>query len=283
MEDTINGISLFFFLLITLIMVVWGFYVIIVKTFILTFEFAAFKIYGSNPFRYLEARPRELAPFQQHTLHKYFEYYRNMPPQLQRVFRSRLAKFMRSKTFETRQELELKEEMKIMISACAIQLTFGLSDFRLNFFKRIMIYPEAYYSRITKQYHKGEVNANGLIVFSWKDFLAGYSNPHDNLNLGLHEFAHALFINYQKNHSNCINLDSYYSEWRRVGDAEFFKMRGRKENYLREYGSVNLMEFFAVCVEHFFETPHAFKSQLPELYQTLSKFLAQDPSKWVKA
>jgi hypothetical protein len=30
------------------------------------------------------------------------------------------------------------------------------------------------------------------IVFSWKDFLEGYEYHNDNLNLGLHEFAHAI-------------------------------------------------------------------------------------------
>ncbi len=206
-----------------------------------------------------------------------------MPEKLQKVFRNRVAKFMEIKTFETRQGMILSDKMKLMVSSSAVQLTFGLADYKLNPFHRILIYPEAYYSQITKKYHKGEVNANGMVVLSWQDFKQGYADPNDNLNLGLHEFAHALFIGYQKNRNDCINFDFYYKKWREVGDREFFKMRGRKENYLRQYGSVNLMEFFSVSVEHFFEAPNAFQENLPELYDVLSKFLGQDPRKWVKA
>ena len=71
-------------------------------------------------------------------------------------------------------------------------------------FKRILIYPDQYYSTITHRYHKGEVNpAAQAIVLSWNNFLAGYARPDDSLNLGLHEMAHALEI------ENLIDNDEY--------------------------------------------------------------------------
>lgn len=281
MED--ENIFAFFTLFTFGIVVGGGFLVFSFKLSSLYIQFMAFKLMGKNPFRYIDPVPKSLEPYQERILISHFAYYRNMPPRMQGIFRNRLAKFMQAKSFETRQGIEMTEEIKVLVSACAIQLTFGLADYKLSHFDRILIYPEAYYSRITKRFHKGEVNARGLVVLSWQDFKEGYSEPHDNLNLGLHEFAHALFISYQKNQHDCINFDYYYQQWRDIGDREFFKMRGRKENYLRSYGAVNLMEFFSVSVEHFFEAPNAFKENLPELYDVLSKFLGQDPCKWVKA
>ena len=37
------------------------------------------------------------------------------------------------------------------------------------------------------------------------------------------------------------------------------------------------MEFFAVCTEHFFETPKLFKQNLPILYNLMCYMLNQDP------
>ena len=83
--------------------------------------------------------------------------------------------------------------MTAMIASSAIQLTFGLPKINLKHFERILIYPDEYYSTINKQYHKGEVNPRlKAIVVSWKAFVAGYADPHDGINLGLHEMAHAL-------------------------------------------------------------------------------------------
>ena len=279
MEEIIRIIiTLFTFLLIML-----GLIILVIKTASFSFQYFIFNLLGTNPFRYFDFNSKTLNYSSERTLLAKCDYYKNMPSQLQPIFKSRLVKFMESKSFEPRKGIIMTDEIKVLVSACAIQLTFGLADYRLRHFERILIYPEAYYSTITKKFHKGEVNARGLIVLSWEDFLDGFSNPHDNLNLGLHEFAHALFINYQKNKNDCMNFDTYYSQWREVGDREFFKMRRSENNYLRKYGLTNLMEFFAVSVEHFFEAPNALRQNHTALYHVLSKFLAQDPSKWMKS
>lgn len=242
----------------------------------------SFQLFGRDIFRYFEPFPANLPFSEESILIRHFQYYNILPSNLQNIFKSRLQKFINSKKFETRKGLILTEEMKILISASAIQLTFGLRQYQLPNFKRIIIYPEQYYSLITKKYHKGEANARGLIVLSWKDFKQGYTEPYDNLNLGLHEFAHALYIDFLRDKTDDMNFLSYYDEWRKIGDKEFFKLRDGTKNYLRTYGGTNLMEFFSVCIEHFFETPSEFKEKKPQLYPILSKLLGQDPSKWVK-
>ena len=47
--------------------------------------------------------------------------------------------------------------------------------------------------------------------------------------------------------------------------------------YLRQYAFVNEHEFFAVCVEHFFETPSTFLKEMPDVYQILTNLLNQNP------
>lgn len=48
-------------------------------------------------------------------------------------------------------------------------------------------------------------------------------------------------------------------------------------SFLRSYASTNQQEFFAVCVEHFFEASKSFRENLPQLYSHLCILLNQDP------
>ena len=83
-------------------------------------------------------------------------------------------------------------EMKTLIAASAIQITFGLPSVYFKRFYQILIYRDDYYSTITHHHHKGEVNTRGFIVLSWKNPVMGYINNTDGRNLKLHEMAHAL-------------------------------------------------------------------------------------------
>jgi len=77
------------------------------------------------------------------------------------------------KSFIPRQT-EANESINILIAATATQITFGLENFSLFTFNKILIYPDAYYSDIRKQHHKGEINVQArLIVLSARHFLDG--------------------------------------------------------------------------------------------------------------
>lgn len=132
-------------------------------------------------------------------------------------------------------------------------------------FDKIIIYPTSFYSIITKQYHKGEFNPRfKSIVFSWEDFLLGDIILNDNLNLGIHEFSHALTFHGRK--SKDVSARIYYRLFEEIisfmmdtTNAERIKQSG----YFREYALTNKLEFVAVIMEHFFETPEDLQQQFP--------------------
>ena len=127
-------------------------------------------------------------------LNKYFPYYISLEPREKLHFERRVHQFMGLKSFIPRNIEEVTLEMKTLISACAVQLTFGLPKIYLRHFSKILVYPDNYYSTINQTYHKGEVNPRfGIIVISWKSFVKGYVEK-EGLNLGLHEMAHALHL-----------------------------------------------------------------------------------------
>ena len=216
-------------------------------------------------------------PLFKEILYRYFAHYRKLSEENKKIFEQRVTKFIYSKEFIARGEYDgVSNEMRVLVAASAIQLTFGLPEIYLRHFRKILIYPDNYYSNITKRYHKGEVNpAFRIIVLSWRNFVEGYLDTTNAINLGLHEMAHALRL------ENIIRNDEYqffdddllnqFDEWAHKvcssNDIQFF----------RPYACATVHEFFAVAVENFFERSAEFKATLPDLYAILMQLLRQDP------
>jgi Mlc titration factor MtfA (ptsG expression regulator) len=53
-------------------------------------------------------------------------------------------------------------------------------------------------------------------------------------------------------------------------------LESEENSIIREYASLNFEEFFAVCVENFFERPRALKRVFPDLFDDLKELLNQD-------
>jgi Mlc titration factor MtfA (ptsG expression regulator) len=218
-------------------------------------------------------------PHYKDILQKYFVYYQRLSPENKVRFERKVMQFLYGKRFIPRQVDEVTVEAKVLIAASAVQLTFGLSNVYLSYFDKILVYPNDYYSSITKRYHKGEVNPRfGLIVLSWQSFIDGYIEPNDSRNLGLHEMAHALRLESKIRSEEYppfeeALLEQFDAYARRIcNDAEFKGM-----TFFRPYACTNEHEFFSVAVENFFERSQEFKNTLPEVYDILSRLLAQDP------
>ena len=206
-----------------------------------------------------------------------FAYYDKLSEDQRIKFLLRVRKFIRNKRFEGRGDLVITDEIKVMVAAGAVQLTFGLENYILDFFSIIIIYPDSYYSPITKQYHQGEANPKGVIVISWKDLLRGYDIPNDTYNVGLHEMAHALELEKRLGGDYDFYFDAYYEKWKRITEEEYEKVSDEQESFFRSYAGTNRHEFFSVCIEHFFEATEEFKTRLPQIYHHLCILLNQDP------
>lgn len=211
-------------------------------------------------------------------LAKNFSFYQKLPQTSKKIFEKRVAYFISSKKFIPRQMERVTWEMKVLISASAIQLTFGFPQVNLSFFRHILVYPETFFSKANQQHHRGEVNPKAkAIVLSWKYFLEGYLRE-DGRNLGLHEMAHALRLeNRVMNHEYDFLDKEILNEWEEHASKTMEEIRNGSETFFREYGAVNNEEFFAVAVEVFFEKPAAFKEKHPLTYKTLCNLLRQDP------
>ena len=209
---------------------------------------------------------------------KHNSFYQKLPLKSKAVFEQKVSFFILTKEFIPRDFEEVTDEMKALIAATAVQLTFGLPEITLKHFNKILIYPNDYYSTISRQYHKGEVNPHfKSIVLSWQHFVEGFANPTDGINLGLHEMAHALKLEnlIQNGEHHFFDLEEY-QKWLDIAKQEIDHIRNGGQSIFRKYASVNEDEFFAICMELYLEQPFQLFEYNAELYKTLSNLLRQD-------
>ena len=212
-------------------------------------------------------------------LSKNFSFFQKLPSESKKVFQKRVAYFISTKKFIPRKMDKVTWEMKVLVAASAIQLTFGYPKVNLSFFKNIVIFPESFFSSSNQAFHKGEVNPKmKAIALSWKDFVEGYLSL-DGRNLGLHEMAHALHLENRIRNEEYNFLDKkWLKDWEQHAQKTMAEINLGEESFFRQYGGANREEFFAVAVENFFERPIEFKEKHPFTFRTLSLLLRQDPS-----
>ncbi len=210
-------------------------------------------------------------------LQKRFAYFNALGMSEQKRFLTRHKKFMRSKIFKIHTYNGFKE-MPILISATAIQLSFGLEEYMLPFYQYIHIFPQEFLGmHPTMRFLEGNVSGNSINI-SWKHYLEGYDKPHNGQNLGLHEMAHAY---HSQNFSFEGNKDkgfiNGFSSYNTCGNKIFEAEKIQSGNLFSDYALKNFQEFWAESVEIFFERPKEMKEQYGELYESMSMLLNQKP------
>ncbi|GAA3578654.1 zinc-dependent peptidase [Snuella lapsa] len=219
---------------------------------------------------------RRLSNDQLAILKKQFSFYNKLTKKEKKYFEHRLVSFINDKDFIGRDGLTITEEMKVLIGATAVMLTFGFRDYYIGLISKIVIYPKKFYSHTNKAYHKGEFNPKlKALVLSWEDFKQGFKNGEDNLNLGIHELTHAIHINSMKERdvSSTIFSDSFKELSMLINANEALRDAIKMSAYFRNYAYTNQFEFLAVAIENFIETPHEFKAQFPEIYMKVKQML----------
>ena len=233
------------------------------------------KIIGKPFIVYTHLKLRKLTYKQHEYLSTAFPPYQSLGKKKQEIFGHRVLQFIDHKEFVSRGQLPIDEHKKLLISATAVMLTFGMRRYLIASVKRFIIYPDAYESVLNRAEHIGEYNPSlKTIVFSWSDFLKGHEIQNDNLNLGVHELAHALsYESLKVKDSGSILFSEGLYKIDKLLQSPDFLTQWRTKKYFRAYAQVNKYEFFAVSLEHFIETPEKFYKEFPKLYTIVHQML----------
>lgn len=237
----------------------------------------------------LEFLPAFLKRRRQQTLDGYkkilqnrFSYFRQLGSKDQQRFAERLYHFRHSKKFFFI-GIEKDEEITVLVSAAAIQLTFGLVEYRLGFFRKIYIMKGAYTYGFNTTPWAGHVNRKGIHV-SWDHVQRGYASDSDGYNVGLHEMAHALEYEFAYGaYAYEDYLKTKFNQIRQVINTSILNQPGTRLPLFSEQGLSNLHECWAESIEFFFENPHELQLHYPVLFDGITQLLSQHPLKRLQA
>ena len=211
-------------------------------------------------------------------LEKHFPYFNTLGPASRQKFLFRLKRFAEARIFKIHDASGFRE-MPVLVSAAAIQLSFGLENYLLPDFPYIHIFPLEFLGiRPNIRFLEGNVT-DGHIRISWKHFLEGFELPGDGQNVGLHEMAHAYYFqNFEAGRNIDTGFVNAFPKYNIHADKVFHAEQTPGNDLYSDYALKNFQEFWAESVEIFFEKPVQLKNSYPTLYAALAEVLNQHPA-----
>jgi Mlc titration factor MtfA (ptsG expression regulator) len=203
--------------------------------------------------------------------------------------KTKVEAFLAEKEFSTAGGLELTDEICVSIAAqgCLPILNLGLGAYRE--WVGIVVYPDEFVvprrfeddSGVVHEYDdvlSGEAWEGGPLIISWHDVqMAG-----DGYNVVIHEFAHKLdMLNGEPDGMPALHSGLTEGEWQAKFSAAFDDFCQRvdsgEDTPIDPYASTDLIEFFAVLTETFFDMPDIVADEYPAIYGLLCRYYRQDP------
>lgn len=212
-------------------------------------------------------------------LGKHNPYYASLTDDLKKRFIQRAIEFRQSKEFRYHY-MQPESHIPVLISGAAVQLTFGLKHFLIEYFPVINVVKSEYSYSGGYKIVEGHVQVdNRSINISWSSFIQDYEDYTDSQNVGLHELAHAISFDflYGFHENKHPHYEEGLKDYIQVAAPVFKELRQGKPHFLDDYGALNVEEFWAVSIETFFESSVEFRNRMPGLYQAICELLNQDP------
>jgi Mlc titration factor MtfA (ptsG expression regulator) len=207
--------------------------------------------------------PPNLPSFLGNLLLTHLPFYQNLTAANKTRFRQRVAMYLEARGFFAQrgeEEGEVPLDMKTMVAANVVMLTFGRKDFILKKFERIFIYLQAFPTPNYQYLHASEINREDeCLIFSAEHLTLSFRQPNKYYNIMVHEYAKAFQLTYPN--FDYPTLDE--SIWNNKGKKQVAKYMGIPEDEINQLG---------VSVNFFFENPEKFKELMPkgfEKYQTI--------------
>lgn len=220
---------------------------------------------------YFKRKPPQMPVGMERALNQFYPYYSALEEKAKQHFRNRLMMYLKAVEFIGKPESDVPENIKLMVAANIIRLTFGLEDYRLSKFERIVIYPHPFPSpQFPDHLHNSEIfEEDGVLLFSADPLISGFRFPHKHYNLALHEYAKVFMKSYPEKDFP----EGDESLW---GKIEL--MGAYKKEHLAKFIGLPEIDPAAVSINYFYTFPDAFKKDLPTLFETYKSIFNQDPT-----
>lgn len=203
-------------------------------------------------------RPPSLDPRLRMLLVKYHSFYQTIPPAEKEDFRDRMALFMMANDFKSQGADAVPEDIKAVIAANAVHLTFRLEEFLFPKFETIVVYAHPFPSpKYPQQEHVSELfEEDGVLLFAAEQLMLGFSNSRQYYNIGLHEYAHAFVLSHPE------------LPWPKMEESVWQALEhlsGFSKAYIDKWINRPDVELLPAAIVHYFTFPESFAAVLPEI------------------
>ncbi|CAB4859394.1 unannotated protein [freshwater metagenome] len=200
--------------------------------------------------------------------------------------------FIADKRWEAANGFRLTDEMRVLIAAQACLLVLNLDVDYYRGVGSIIVHPTTVVlsgPRATDTSGivssgafpvQGQAQYDGPVTIAWDAVSFEARHPGRSGNVVLHEFAHKLDMLDGTVDGTPPLVDAQSRQrWIQVCTSEYEALQaGTAGSLIRDYGTVNPGEFFAVATEVFFCQPLEMRAEKPDLYGVLAGFYRQDPA-----
>ena len=178
--------------------------------------------------------------------------------------------YLKGRQIKGPQAGEVDDELKILIAAAAVTLTFAVHKFWYPYFNLVLLREGNYPELIRKRYQRNQLRMQGAIVMEKEQLLRASRNPCREFHPGFHEFALAIY------HENALEREGYMEITEELcrekmnahaGALKYFELLPAE---LLEKSAVYPQQFFASAMLWHFSRPVEFKDHAPELSAWLS-------------
>jgi len=201
---------------------------------------------------------------------KVFPEFISLPHKFKLNFAKRILKFLKQYKFVEKENVELTHGHKISIAASYIKLTLGFTNYLINTFDSILVYPTATYFSHLNQTHTGHFNPKmKVIMLALDEYQRDIYFNADGKDVALHEFTHALcfeMLQTKAKHPNAENFKHFFRQIQQWFSVPENRQAIEKSNFLRTYAYSDPLELISVLIELFFEKEKDFKLNFPDLF-----------------
>jgi Mlc titration factor MtfA (ptsG expression regulator) len=176
---------------------------------------------------------------------------------------------------------------KLLVASSAVIPVFGFEKWTYFNLKNVLLYPASFNKDefLASGYEKNTLGMIGngpmqrVMILSKPALHYGYQLEAPKENTGIHEFVHLL----DKEDGDVDGLPEallnrkYNSKWIELVNKNIETIFEGKSD-INNYGASNKAEFFAVTSEYFFNQPHLFKENHPELFELMCIIFNQNPA-----
>lgn len=205
--------------------------------------------------------PREIDDKMRQILLTHYPFYTNLSVDNKQIFRQRMHAYMMGNNFMPQGGMEkVMTDMKGIIAASAVRVTFGRPDSLIGKYENIILYPAAFPSpQFPNEFHASEVfEEDGVIMFSLKHLFKVFKNPTSYFDNTLYEFVRV----FQLSNPQLVFPKIDESMW---GLNE--TITGVTKEYIEKHINLLDIDLSGVMMVAFFTFSDKFKFEAPRMYE----------------